>query len=74
MRNWMEDQELKERVWKARALLGRVNEGALRNVPMVRARVREGTAEVAAQMDILAGNLVGRKFQFDADRFCQPAR
>jgi len=74
MRNWMEDQELKERVWKARALLEGVNAGALRNMSMVRARVREGTAEVAAQMDILAGNLVGRKFQFDADRFCQPAR
>ena len=50
-----------------------VSTGALRNMPMVRARVREGTAEVAAQMDILAGNLVGRKFQFDADRVCQPA-
>ena len=44
-----------------------VSTGVLRNMPMVRARVREGTAEVAAQMDILAGNLVGRKFQFDAD-------
>ena len=51
-----------------------VSTGALRNMPLVRARVREGTAEVAAaQMDILAGNLVGRKFQFDADRLCQPA-
>jgi hypothetical protein len=50
-----------------------VSMSALWNMPMVRARVREGTAEVAAQMDMLAGTLVGRKFQSDADRLCQPA-
>ena len=44
-----------------------VSTGALRNMPMVRARVREGMAEVAAQMDILASDLVGHRFHFDAD-------
>jgi hypothetical protein len=72
-RNVVDDQELKEQVQKSRALLEGVSTDALRNMPLIRARVREGTAEVAAQMNLLAGNLVGRKFQFDADRLCQPA-
>ena len=65
MRNWMEDQELKERVWKARALLEGVNTDALRNMPLVRAWVRDGMAEVAAQMDVLVSDRVSRKFRFD---------
>ncbi|MGB9485223.1 MAG: hypothetical protein WCD04_03800 [Terriglobia bacterium] len=34
-------------------------------MPLVRARVREGMAEVAAQMDVLAGDRISRKFRFD---------
>ena len=40
---------------------------ALRNMLMVRARVREGMAEVAAQMDVLAGDQTSRKFRFDGE-------
>ncbi len=65
--NVVDDQELKEQVQKARGLLEGVSTDALRNMSLIRARVREGTAKVAAQMDLLAGNLVGRKFQFDVD-------
>jgi len=64
-RNVVDDQELKEQVDKARALLEGVSTDALRNMPLVRAWVREGMAEVAAQMYVLAGDRVSRKFRFD---------
>lgn len=64
LRNVVDDQELKEQVEKARALLEGVSTDALRNMPLVRARVREGMAEVAARMDVLAGDRVSRKFRF----------
>jgi hypothetical protein len=65
LRNVVDDQELKEQVQKARALLEGVSTDALRNMPLVRAWVREGMAEVAAQMDVLAGDRISRKFRFD---------
>jgi hypothetical protein len=65
LRNVVDDQELKEQVEKARALLEGVNTDALRNMPLIRARVREGMADLAAQMDALAGDRVSRKFRFD---------
>jgi serine phosphatase RsbU (regulator of sigma subunit) len=65
MRNVVDDQELKEQVEKARALLEGVSTDALRNMPLVRAHVREGMADLAAQMDVLAGDRISRKFRFD---------
>jgi hypothetical protein len=34
-------------------------------MPLIRAKVREGMADLAAQMDVLAGDRVTRKFRFD---------
>jgi hypothetical protein len=34
-------------------------------MPLVRAWVREGMADVAAQMDLLVSDRVSRKFRFD---------
>jgi len=64
LRNVVDDQELKEQVEKARALLEDVSTDALRNMPLVRAWVRDGMAEVAAQMEVLAGDRVSRRFRF----------
>jgi hypothetical protein len=65
LRNVVDDQELKEQVEKARALLEGVSTDALRNMPLVRAFVREGMADVAAQMDVLVNDRISRKFRFD---------
>ena len=65
LRNVVDDQELKEQVEKARSLLDGVSTDALRNMPLVRSWVREGMANIAAQMDVLAGDRVSRKFRFD---------
>jgi hypothetical protein len=65
LRNVVDDQELKEQVDKARALLEGVSTDALRNMPLIRAQVREGMADLAAQMDVPAGDRVSRKFRFD---------
>ncbi len=67
LRNVVDDQELKEQVEKARSLLEGVSTDALRNMPLVRAWVRKGMAEVAAQMDVLAGDRISRKFRFDTE-------
>jgi len=64
LRNVVDDQEPKEQVEKARALLEGVSTDALRNMPLIRAHVREGMADLAAQMDVLAGDRVSRKFRF----------
>jgi hypothetical protein len=34
-------------------------------MPLVRAFVREGMADIAARMDVLAGDRVSRKFRFE---------
>jgi hypothetical protein len=67
LRNVVDDQDLKEQVDKARALLEGVSTDALRNMPLIRSRVREGMAELATQMDALAGDRVSRKFRFDEE-------
>jgi len=36
-------------------------------MPLIRAQVREGMADLAAQMDVLAGDRVSRKFRFAED-------
>jgi hypothetical protein len=65
MRNVVNDKELREQVEKARALLEGVSTDALRNMPLVRSFVREGMANIAARMDVLAGDRISRKFRFD---------
>jgi hypothetical protein len=67
LRNVVDDVDLKEQVDKARALLEGVSTDALRNMPLIRSRVREGMAELATQMDALAGDCVSRKFRFDEE-------
>jgi len=44
-----------------------VNRGALRNMPLVRAWVRDGMAQVATQLDVLVSDRVSRKFRFDEE-------
>jgi len=65
LRNVVDDQELKEQVDKARSLLEGVSTDALRNMPLVRSWVREGMANIAAQMDTLFTDRISRKFRFD---------
>jgi hypothetical protein len=65
LRNVVDDQELKEQVQKARSLLDGVSTDALRNMPLVRTSVRDGMANIAAQMDTLVSDRVSRKFRFD---------
>jgi hypothetical protein len=65
LRNVVDDQELKEQVERAQALLEGVSTDELRNMPLVRASVREGMANIAAQMDVLVNDRVSRKFRFD---------
>jgi hypothetical protein len=36
-------------------------------MPLIRAQVRKGMAELATQMDALAGDRVSRKFRFDME-------
>jgi hypothetical protein len=67
LRNVVDDQDLKEQVDKARALLEGVSTDALRNMPLIRSRVREGRAELATQMDALAGDRVSREFRLDEE-------
>jgi len=64
LRNVVDDQELREQVEKARALLDGVSTDSLRNMPLVRSFVRDGMANIAAQMDVLAGDRISREFRF----------
>ena len=63
----VDDQELKDQVDRARVLLEGVSTDALRNMPMIRSQVRQGMAELATQVDALAGDRVTRKFRFNND-------
>ena len=65
LRNVVDDHELRRQVEKARGLLEGVSTDELRNMPLVRASVREGMASIAAQMDVLVNDRVSRKFRFD---------
>ncbi len=61
--NVVDDQDLKGPVNKSRTRL----EGVSTDMVVVRAKVREGLAEVAAQMDVLVDHRVSRKFRFDEE-------
>jgi hypothetical protein len=64
LRNVVDDEDLKEQVDKARALLEGVSTDALRNMPLIRSRVWEGMTDLATQMDVLASDRITRKFRF----------
>src|SRR5438876_1876719 len=63
-RNVTDDQELKEQVERARHLLGGTSTDAIRNTAELRARVREGMAEIAQRLETMVSDRVGRKFRF----------
>jgi hypothetical protein len=64
-RNVTNDQELKEQVERARALLTGTTTDAIRNTAELRSRVREGMAEIANRLGTIVSDRVGRKFRFD---------
>lgn len=64
-RNVTNDQELKEQVERARALLTGTTTDAIRNMAELRSRVREGMSEIAARLEPMVSERVGRKFRFD---------
>ena len=64
-RNVTNDQELKEQVERARALLTGTTTDAIRNMAELRSRVREGMSEIAARLEPMVSDRVGRKFRFD---------
>src|SRR5436190_1195180 len=64
-RNVTDDADLKEQVDKARELLKGVTTDAIRNTAALRARIKDGMAEIATQLDGLVKDRVGRKFRFD---------
>ncbi len=64
-RNVTDDQELKEQVEKARQLLSGVSTDAIRNTAELRARVKDGMAEIAQRLDTMVADRVGRKFRLD---------
>jgi ElaB/YqjD/DUF883 family membrane-anchored ribosome-binding protein len=65
-RNVTNDQELKEQVEQARALLTGTTTDAIRNTTELRSRVRAGMAEIADRLGTMVSDRVGRKFRFDA--------
>ena len=66
-RNVTDDGELKEQVEKARDLLKGVTTDAIRNTTALRARIKDGMTEIAAQLEGLVKDRVGRKFRFDEE-------
>ena len=66
LRNVVNDQELKEQVEQARALLAGTTTDAIRNTTELRSRVREGMAEIADRLGTMVSDRVGRKFRFEA--------
>ena len=72
LRNVVDDQDLKDQVQKARTPLEGVSADALRNMPLVRARAREGMAELATQMDALAGDRISRQLPQVPSENCRP--
>jgi hypothetical protein len=65
LRNVVDDQELKEQVERARELLAGTTTDAIRNTTELRARVREGMAEISASLETMVTDRVGRKFRFE---------
>ena len=66
-RDVTDDGELKEQVDKARELLKGVTTDAIRNTAALRAKIKDGMTEIAAQLDGLVKDRVGRKFRFDEE-------
>src|SRR5437867_466117 len=66
-RNVTDDGELKAQVEKARELLKGVTTDAMRNTAVLRAKIKDGMTEIAAQLDGLVKDRVGRKFRFDEE-------
>ena len=64
-RNVTNDEELKEQVERARALLAGTTTDAIRNAAELRARVREGMTEIAGRLESMLADRVGRKFRLD---------
>ena len=65
LRNVVDDQELKEQVERARELLAGTTTDAIRNTTEMRAKVREGMTGIAASLEAMVSDRVGRKFRFD---------
>jgi len=65
-RNVTNDQELKEQVERARALLTGTTTDAIRNTAELRSKVREGMGEIADRLGAMVSDRVGRKFRFEA--------
>jgi len=65
-RNVTNDEELKEQVERARALLTGTTTDAIRNMAELRARVRAGMGEIANRLGTLVSDRVARKFRFEA--------
>ena len=66
-RNVTDDGELQGLVEKARTLLAGVTTDDLRTTAGVRARVQQGMAEIAAELDTMIVKKTVRKFRFEAD-------
>jgi hypothetical protein len=64
-RNVTNDQELKEQVERARALLTGTSTDAIRNTAELRSRVREGISGIADRLGTMVSDRVGRKFRFE---------
>jgi hypothetical protein len=64
-RNVTNDQELKEQVDRARALLAGTTTDAIRNAAELRARVHAGMADIAGRLETMVSDRVGRKFRLD---------
>jgi hypothetical protein len=64
-RNVTNDEELKEQVERARALLAGTTTDAIRNTADLRLRVRTGMGEIVGQLETMVSDRVGRKFRFE---------
>ncbi len=64
-RNVTNDQELKDQVERARQVLLGTTTDAIRNTTDLRTRIREGMADIAARLEPLVSDRVGRKFRFN---------
>lgn len=64
-RNVTNDEELREQVERARELLAGATTDAIRNTADLRARVREGMAAIAARLEVMTSDRLGRKFRFE---------
>jgi hypothetical protein len=66
-RNVTDDQDLKEQVEKARALLDGVNTEAIRNTDALLAQIRDGMATIASRLDTMIVKKPSRKFRWAED-------